>query len=315
MWLFTKYGQFSIVCARTGDGRSTNPPDPDRLMVRARSRRHLENLQRLFPEQLGSFEIAENAGTDYGFRIFAPKANVVPVVAQLFGDLNYDNFKSAVGKEQRASQATEPAYLDMLHRVWSAGFGFQEKVAPRSRRGYRRLFGTDEDHPSRRGQSEVLSQAAPLFDDPPEDRTCENCGMGLDEDDTECSICGVNQPCVDCGAETPRGCQRCDTCRDLPPELSEEEPAGGVPEDDVSRDEEVLLVSRREKQGPATPVCYLMSLPVGDRGDHPGRDAVREAVDARMIERIPTSRQKLTRLRWKDRDRSLSVPVFDLSNA
>ena len=42
MWIFTKHGFFSAVCARQGDGRHGQPVDPDRMMVRARNRGHLE---------------------------------------------------------------------------------------------------------------------------------------------------------------------------------------------------------------------------------------------------------------------------------
>jgi len=38
MWIFTKYGFYSAVCARQGDGSHGQPVDPDRIMVRARVR-------------------------------------------------------------------------------------------------------------------------------------------------------------------------------------------------------------------------------------------------------------------------------------
>src|SRR5436305_641101 len=34
MWIFTKHGFFSAVCAREGDGSHGRPVDPDRIMVR-----------------------------------------------------------------------------------------------------------------------------------------------------------------------------------------------------------------------------------------------------------------------------------------
>ena len=37
MWIFTKHGFFSAVCARQGDGKHGQPVDPDRIMVRAGS--------------------------------------------------------------------------------------------------------------------------------------------------------------------------------------------------------------------------------------------------------------------------------------
>jgi hypothetical protein len=56
MWLFTKYGLFSTVCARKGFGAKSDPVDPDRIKVRSRSRSHLERLQKRFPE-LVEFQI------------------------------------------------------------------------------------------------------------------------------------------------------------------------------------------------------------------------------------------------------------------
>ena len=70
MWIFTKHGFFSAVCARQGDGKHGQPVDPDRIMVRARVRGHLEALKKRFPDLLGECEIQESAGTDYAFRLF-----------------------------------------------------------------------------------------------------------------------------------------------------------------------------------------------------------------------------------------------------
>ncbi len=53
VWLFTKYGFYSVVCARQGDGSHSQPVDPDRIMVRARVRRHLEALKDRFADLLG----------------------------------------------------------------------------------------------------------------------------------------------------------------------------------------------------------------------------------------------------------------------
>lgn len=45
MWVFTKHGFFSAVCARQGSGKHGQPVDPNRIMIRARVRAHLEALQ------------------------------------------------------------------------------------------------------------------------------------------------------------------------------------------------------------------------------------------------------------------------------
>lgn len=74
MWIFTKHGFLSAVCARKGLGGSDQPVDPGRIMVRARVQAHLAGLKNRFPELLGQCEIREFAGTDYAFRIFVAKS-------------------------------------------------------------------------------------------------------------------------------------------------------------------------------------------------------------------------------------------------
>ena len=65
MWLFTKYGFCSAVCARQGDGSHGQPVDPNTVMVRARVCKRLESLINRFPDFLGDCEIKEFAGTDF----------------------------------------------------------------------------------------------------------------------------------------------------------------------------------------------------------------------------------------------------------
>ena len=52
MWIFTKYGFYSAVCARQGDGSHGQPVDTNRIMVRARIRKHLETLLDQFSDLL-----------------------------------------------------------------------------------------------------------------------------------------------------------------------------------------------------------------------------------------------------------------------
>ena len=122
MWLFTKHGFFSAVCARHGDGRSGQSLDADRVMVRARVRAHLQALQAQFPDSLGRCEILETVGTDYRFRIFVGKDGWADVVAALAREIDYDNFKSAVARHQGPG---EPAYEQALHEVWAAMHALQ----------------------------------------------------------------------------------------------------------------------------------------------------------------------------------------------
>ena len=120
MWLCTKFGFFSAVCARKGDGKKHRPVDPDRIMVRARDRKHLELLQEKFPE-LRPFEIHESAASDYRFRLFCPKGTWAHVACQLALDVDYDNFKSEVKRFGRSGAKYESA----LHSVWSTMYGVQ----------------------------------------------------------------------------------------------------------------------------------------------------------------------------------------------
>jgi hypothetical protein len=122
MWLFTRYGFFSAVCARQSDGRHGQPVDADRMMIRARDRRHLQALIDRFPEQLGNAEILENTGTDYRFRLFVSKSVWVEVVSQLAEETDYDNFKSAVGRHLGADGAD---YIHALHSVWLTMYNLQ----------------------------------------------------------------------------------------------------------------------------------------------------------------------------------------------
>lgn len=116
MWLFTKHGFYSAVCARQGNGSHGQPVDPDRIMVRARVCSHLEALKERFCDLLADCEIMEFAGADYAYRIFVPKSVWSQVLVGLTEEMDYDNFKSKVGRH-RGSAGAE--YEHSLHEVWS----------------------------------------------------------------------------------------------------------------------------------------------------------------------------------------------------
>jgi len=116
MWLFTKHGFFSAVCARQGDGSHDQPVDPDRIMVRARVRRHLEALKNRFPALLGKRDIHESVATDYAYRLFMPKPVWIQVVTGLAEETDYDSLKSEVVRRPELGDA---AYEDSLHQVWT----------------------------------------------------------------------------------------------------------------------------------------------------------------------------------------------------
>lgn len=116
MWLFTKYGFYSSVCARQGEGGHGQPVDPNRIMVRCRLKSHLDALKERFPELLGDCEIKEFSGTDYAFRIFVEKTVWSKVLVGLNEEMDYDNFKSKVARHQGRVGAD---YEHSLHEVWS----------------------------------------------------------------------------------------------------------------------------------------------------------------------------------------------------
>ena len=112
MWLFTRYGFFSVVCARRDGGHSAKS-DPDVLMIRARKRSHLENLAARF-DTLAEVPILANHGTDYRFRIIVPKAVWKAVLAELTEEQTWSNFKG----EAERYLPEDREYTDSLHRVW-----------------------------------------------------------------------------------------------------------------------------------------------------------------------------------------------------
>jgi len=122
MWLFTKYGFFSAVCARAGNGSRRQPIDPERIMVRARVREHLQQLRVRFDGLLGGCEIREFAGSDYAFRIFVEKNVWRRIISELADEIDYDNFKSEVARHQGASGA---AYEQSLRAVWLVMYELQ----------------------------------------------------------------------------------------------------------------------------------------------------------------------------------------------
>lgn len=107
MWLFTRLGFFSAVCARKDNGKSREI-DPESIMVRARVKDHLLALKARFPKLLRG-KIQTDTGTDYKYRIIVPKPIWNEVVATLSDDVDYGNFKGAVRDNE---------YHDALMRVW-----------------------------------------------------------------------------------------------------------------------------------------------------------------------------------------------------
>jgi hypothetical protein len=125
MWIFTRYGFFSIACA-TEDGGESPAIQPDLIMVRARQKRHLDQLKRRFPE-LAGFSIASQKGTDYRHRIVLPKTDWSNVMLQLTEEQSWSDFKD---ETQRYLGRDFRDYQQALQRVWGLMRSLQVNERP-----------------------------------------------------------------------------------------------------------------------------------------------------------------------------------------
>jgi hypothetical protein len=115
MWIFTRYGFFSIACASGPDGAV----DPDKVMVRARLQEHLLSLKDRFPKtDLGKADIQCSKHTDYEYRIVLPKDAWVSALAELASEQTWANFKNEAARSARA-KGQRHEYVDALHEIWS----------------------------------------------------------------------------------------------------------------------------------------------------------------------------------------------------
>jgi hypothetical protein len=111
MWLFTRYGFYSVASARTPNGAI----DPSKVMVRARRAAHLKNLQARFPA-LAEEKIVALPNRDYRWRLFVPKDEWVGIVAEMAEEQDWSNFKNEAARYQGAADG---GYVQALHAVWS----------------------------------------------------------------------------------------------------------------------------------------------------------------------------------------------------
>jgi hypothetical protein len=137
MWIFTRYGFYSIACAQKTDGST----DPELVMVRARVRRHLLNLQTRF-KVLAKLSIRATPGYDYRFRIIVTKSTWCRVLSELASEQKWLNFKDEAA---RFGGDEETGYLDALHVVWGYmyRFGVEECSTNRTTGSRNRKFTAD----------------------------------------------------------------------------------------------------------------------------------------------------------------------------
>lgn len=115
MWLFTKYGFFSVVLKPNGE-----------FQLRSRARRHLLALKTRF--QLGKkFPIIETLHADYGFRLVLGQSQFANIASAMVSEIDYDNFKAEV-------HGNDPAYDTALMRIWGVMHQLQTIENPRQAR-------------------------------------------------------------------------------------------------------------------------------------------------------------------------------------
>ena len=105
MWLFTKYGFYSIV----------KKPFPDVGMVyqvRARVKNDLENLKKA--AGLDN-KVYDSGFTDYRYRILANDEEYQKIMDAVSKAVDYPNFKSEVAKHKDQDEK-----LICYHKVWGA---------------------------------------------------------------------------------------------------------------------------------------------------------------------------------------------------
>lgn len=109
MWLFTKYGMYSVVVSRE---------NPEIVMIRARDRQHLLNLKKRFnlPKQPS---ILTTKDADYRYRLIASKEAWAIVAKSLANDIDYSNFKDACKEDH--------SYHHALTKVWGIMWELQER--------------------------------------------------------------------------------------------------------------------------------------------------------------------------------------------
>lgn len=99
MWLFTKYGFYSITETCNGN-----------VQVRAREADDLDAMREEYMPALGQTFTTLHA--DYPFRAFCTKDELAEAMGRIVHDINYTNFKGEVGE-------IDPDRVKIYHQVWA----------------------------------------------------------------------------------------------------------------------------------------------------------------------------------------------------
>lgn len=112
MWLFTRYGFFSLsVKDKTGK----------QVTIRARKRAHLVALLTALNKRLDIKRIASTPANDYPFRVVLPKEVAAAMLQTLVLEQTWHNFKD---ETKRFKAGKDENYVSLLHEVWFQGRRF-----------------------------------------------------------------------------------------------------------------------------------------------------------------------------------------------
>ncbi|OPY60264.1 MAG: hypothetical protein A4E57_04512 [Syntrophorhabdaceae bacterium PtaU1.Bin034] len=109
MWVITTFGFFSIV----------QEPKHNTLMVRARTKRDLQELRERHLPELG--EIVEGADPDYKYSATAPREAVARVFGETAMSIDYRDLRDSVLALQGFRRAT------LYGRIWNILWTLQEE--------------------------------------------------------------------------------------------------------------------------------------------------------------------------------------------
>jgi hypothetical protein len=89
MWLFTRYGFFSVTVSKQ---------DPSKMQIRARSKADLERLAEFAKDKMGADlgEIIETPHADYHYRLIVGPSTWGQLAVKLADDVDYSNFKNEI---------------------------------------------------------------------------------------------------------------------------------------------------------------------------------------------------------------------------
>ena len=104
MWICTTIGFFSVV----------QKPGENRLTIRSRVARDLEELRERYLENLGP--TISDAGTDYAHRAHCSHEAWGTAMSRMAEDIDYGNFKRQIKKVQGTARAR--IYSGVWNKLW-----------------------------------------------------------------------------------------------------------------------------------------------------------------------------------------------------